>query len=251
MKNIQHKLMILLLVAFAFPNQTFSQENLTSEPSYEVNKVYAYISVSETNLKEAQTLSDLNYKYKSSWISEYISVEISTSQNGKVTTALGENDQLTQEQKDHLGKADPNTAISVLINYIPENNLKNKEAKEMDFTFSIDPAHDAAFPDGQLELKQYLKQAVMDKTSSDVFKNYDLAAVKFTVNEDGKITNAHVVESSKDEKVDRLLLATIQNMTDWKPAKYSNGLQVKQDFILTVGNMESCVVNLLGIRRYK
>ena len=88
-------------------------------------------------------------------------------------------------------------------------------------------------------------------TLSTNFKNYDLAAVKFTVNEDGKIANAHVVESSKDEKVDRLLLATIQNMTDWKPAKYSNGLQVKQDFILTVGNMESCVVNLLGIRRYK
>jgi TonB family protein len=249
MKNIQHKLIILILVAFAFPNQAFSQDHLTSEPSYEVNKVYPYISVSETKLKEAQTLSDLNYKYKSSWISEYISVEISTSQNGKVTTALGKNDQLTQEQKDHLIKADRNTAVSVLVNYIPENDLKNKEVREMDFTFSIDPAHDAAFSEGQLELKQYLKQAVLDKISSDVFTNYDLAAVKFTVNEDGKITNAHVVESSKDEKVDELLLATMQNMTDWKPAKYSNGLQVKQDFVLTVGNMESCVVSLLSIRR--
>jgi len=251
MKNIHHKLMILLLVAVTFPNQVFSQDNLTSEPSYEVNKVYPYISVSEAKLKEAQNLSDLNFKYKSSWVSEYISVEISTIQNGKVIKTLSKNDQLTQEQKDHLIKADRNTAVFVLVNYIPENNLKNKELRKMDFTFSIDPQNDAKFSDGQKELKQYLKQAMMDKIPDDIFKNYDLAAVKFTVSEEGKITNAHVVESSKDEKTDKLLLATIQNMTDWQPAKYSNGLPTKQDFVLTVGNMESCVVNLLSIRRYK
>lgn len=41
----------------------------------------------------------------------------------------------------------------------------------------------------------------------------------------------------------------IRNMPSWKPAGYSNGISVKQDFVLTVGNMESCVVSLLNIRR--
>ncbi|MFT4667667.1 MAG: hypothetical protein ACI9XB_004640 [Gammaproteobacteria bacterium] len=54
--------------------------------------------------------------------------------------------------------------------------------------------------------------------------------------------------SSIDENVNELLLETIQNMPCWKPAEYANGLKVKQEFVLTVGNMESCVVNLLNIR---
>ena len=251
MKNIQNKLMILLFAVFIFSNQTFAQDNLTSQPSYEVNKVYPFISLSESKLKEAQTLSDLNYKYKSSWINEYISVEISTTQNGKIIKALSKNDQLTSEQKDHLINADKDSEIFVLVNYMAENTLKNKEVRKMDFTFSVDPENDAKFSTGQQELKQYLKEAIMNKMPDGVLVDYDLAAVKFTVSKDGKITNALVVESSMDEKVDELLLTTIQNMTDWQPAKYSNGLKVKQDFVLTVGNMESCVVNLLSIRRYE
>lgn len=250
MKNIQNKLMILFLVVFIFPNQAYSQDNLTSEPSYEINKVYPFISVSEIKLNEAKTLSDLNYKYKSSWISEYVSVEISTSQNGKTIKALSNDNILTQDQKDNLIKADKNSEVFVLVNYIPENNLKNKAVRKMDFTFSIEPENDANFSAGQEELKQYLKQEVINKIPDGILKGYDLAAVKFTVSKEGKITNAHVFESSKDEKVDELLLTSIQNMKDWNPAKYSNGLKAKQDFVLTVGNMKSCVVNLLSIRRY-
>ena len=38
-------------------------------------------------------------------------------------------------------------------------------------------------------------------------------------------------------------------MPSWKPAAYANGMKVKQDFVLTVGDMTSCVVNLLNIRQ--
>jgi len=63
------------------------------------------------------------------------------------------------------------------------------------------------------------------------------------------VINAHIVESSKDEKIDEIFLQTIQNMPLWKPAEFANGTTVSQDFVLTVGNMESCVVNLLNIRQ--
>ena len=74
-----------------------------------------------------------------------------------------------------------------------------------------------------------------------------MAAVKFTINEKGEIVNPHIFESTKNEKVDKILLETIKKMPKWKPAKHANGLKTKQDFMFTVGNMESCVVNTLGI----
>jgi len=44
-------------------------------------------------------------------------------------------------------------------------------------------------------------------------------------------------------------LETIQKMPCWKPAKYANGTTVKQDFVLTVGNMENCIMPMLNISR--
>jgi TonB family protein len=77
---------------------------------------------------------------------------------------------------------------------------------------------------------------------------YNFVAIKFTIDEAGQIINAHIFQPSKDEDVDNLLLETICNMPNWKPAEYSNGKKVKQEFVLTVGNMENCMINLLNIR---
>ena len=92
----------------------------------------------------------------------------------------------------------------------------------------------------------------MDKIPDGSFIGYDLAAVKFTINEEGKITDAHIFgseyQTSKNEKIDELLLETICNMSTWKPAEYANGTKVKQEFVLTVGNLENCMINLFNIR---
>ena len=88
----------------------------------------------------------------------------------------------------------------------------------------------------------------MDQIPDGLFTGYDLAAVKFTIDEAGRITDAHVFWPSKDEKTDALLLETICNMPNWKPAAYADGTTVKQEFVLTVGNMENCAIHLLNIR---
>jgi len=89
----------------------------------------------------------------------------------------------------------------------------------------------------------------MDKISASVFRKYNLAAVKFTVNEEGQIIDTHVSWPSNDEKTNELLLAGISNMPRWNPAEYANGVKVKQEFAFTVGDMESCVINLINIRK--
>ena len=249
MKNILNKLIALLIVVLTFPQLASSQNALTNEPGFDVHKVYPHLSLTGEQLKKAQTLIDLNERYKSSWIREYISVEISAIHKGKERKAMGKNDSLNQEQKDIMNGADLGTYISVTVRYMPENNLKHNDPKEMDFTFTVDPENDAKYSDGPQQLKQYLKEKAIDKIPDDHFKGYDLAAVKFTISEEGEIINPHVFETSKDEKIDQLLLEAIRTMPCWKPAEYANGTKLKQEFVLTIGSMESCVVNLLNIRR--
>lgn len=241
----------LILMLIVLPYLGSSQDSVTIDPVYEVNRVLPSISLTKDQLSEANTLTDLNQKYPSSWVREYLSVEISTIEKGRTRKALSKNDTLSQEQKDIMRMADSGTGISVIVRYIPENTLKQNDAKDMDFVLSIDPDREASFPGGQQKLKQYLTKEVKQKIHDSIFTGYKLAAVKFTINEEGQVIDAHVFWSSEDEEVDALMLDAICSMPNWKPAEYSDGTKVKQEFAFTIGNMESCVLPLLNIRELK
>lgn len=247
MKNIQNKLSVLLIIAFAFPHLGASQDHLVHELEYKVNQVYPYISITKEVLHEAKTLVDLNNRYKPSWVDSYISVEVSTTHDGKTRKTIGKNNVLNQAQKNSMNTADAGTDVSVKVHYMPKNTLTQNDPKEIHFTFTVNPEHTAKYAGGQQQLKQYLKEHAIDKIPAGTFKGYSLAAVKFTINEEGQVINPYIFESSKNEKVDTLLLNAITNMSNWKPATYANGVKVKQEFALTVGNHESCVIHLLSI----
>ena len=247
MKNIQNKLIALLFVAFAFPYPGSSQDSLTNGLKYGVYRNYPPISITKEKLNEAHTIIDLNRHYKSSWVREYLSVEILTSYNGKIRKAVSKNETLSQEQKDFMNIADPGKDIVVRVQYIPENTLTHNDVKEIKFTFTVDPESDAKYPGGEQQLKQYIKANAIDKIPDSSFGKFDLAVVKFAINKKGQIIDAHIFETSKDKKTDELLLETISNMPNWKPAEYSMGIKVKQEFVFIVGNMESCLINLVNI----
>lgn len=252
MKNMQNKFIFLLSILFALPNPGTSQSNLPAVLKFEVNRVYPYISITKEALNKANSLTDLNRHYRASWIKEFISVEISTCHKGKTLKSASKSDVLSQEQKDRMKMADAGTDISVKVKYLPENTLKYNEPKEYDFTFTVDPESGAKYPGGHQQLVKYLKEKAMDKIPGDSFKNYDLTAVKFTINEEGQIINAHLFgseyQTAKNRETDQLLLETIRTMPCWMPAEHADGTKVKQEFVLTVGNLENCVVSLLNIR---
>jgi len=250
MKNIQNKIILLLLITIALPNISFAQEASTTELTFEVNRVFSPLSMTNEKLAEAQTLNDLNHFYRPSWVKEYYSVEILTTHQGKIKKSLGKNDIITPEQKESMTMADAGSDITVNVHYLPQNTLKQNDPKEMNFSFKVVPS-EAIFASGEQQMKKYLEKNAIDKISIDKFQkhNYNLVAVKFTVNEEGKIINPQIVESSKDENVDTLLIQTISNMPNWKPSEYPNGTKVKQDYMLTFGDHRSCVVNLLNIRQ--
>jgi len=245
---MQNKLAVLFIVHFIFSTLLVAQSNLTFDLSCEIDRVYPKLALSKEQLDEARSLADLNRYFRADWVSAYLSVEISISQRGELRKALGENDQLNPAQKRLLNASDPGSDITVHIRYIPENTLKNKEPRSMDFSFTVEPENEAAFAGGSQQLAEYLEDNVIRKIPAASFRQYHLTAVKFTVDQEGKVINAHVFESSGDEKTDELLLNAVCGMPDWKPAQYAAGPKTSQQFVLTIGDRNSCVVKLLNIR---
>lgn len=249
MKNIQNKLIVFLFIVFALPHVGSSQDELDFELSCDVNRIYPYISITKEKLAEAKTLIDLHARYQSSWVKEYISVEISASHQGKEKKVITKNNILSTAQKDLMNMADVDKDISVKVLYIPDNNLKNNDVQEINFKISVEPKNVAQYKGGEQQLKAYLKDKVMDEISASYFRKHHLTAVKFTINEEGQIVDSHIFESSSNEQIDQLLLESICNMPNWKPAEYTNGTKVKQEFVLTIGDRNSCVINLLNIQK--
>jgi len=249
MKNTCYQLIILFFIAFIFPHLGASQDNSSFELRYEVNRIYPPISLTKEKLNEARTLADINKYYKPSWVKEYISVEVLANCEGQIRRAVSKNDSLSQAQKDIINSSDTNTNISVNVEYIPNNTLKYNDTKEIAFTFTVEPQNQATYPGGQAQLEEYLEENIVEKIPDTVFNIYHLTAVKFSIDEAGQIIDAHIFESSKDEKADELLLEIICNMPNWTPAEYANGMKVKQEFVLTAGDHSSCIINLLNIRR--
>ncbi|MBK7938076.1 MAG: energy transducer TonB [Lewinellaceae bacterium] len=243
MKKTQFLLIVLLSIGCAF--NSFAQNDL----KFEINKVLPFISIQENKLAEINTLTDLDKRYPMSWVKEYISVEISAKKNGIQTKVSGSSDVLNQEQKELIRLADRNSDIAVSVMYLPENSLKNNTVKQYDFKVTVMPDKNAVYGEGPEQLIQYLQKNSIVNIEAGSFTGYDLTAIKFAITEQGHITDIQVAMPSKDAKIDEMLVAAISKMPGgWKPAEFSNGLKVKQNFVLTVGNMENCMVNLLNIQ---
>lgn len=245
MKKNQILLIVLLSIGCAF--NSFAQNAL----KFEINKVLPFISIQENKLDKINTLTDLDKRYPTSWVREYISVEISAYKNGSQTKASGISDVLNQEQKELIRLADRSSDIAVSVMYLPENSLKNNTVKQYDFKVTIIPDKNAIYSEGTEQLIQYLQKNSIVNIEAGNFTGYDLTAIKFTITEQGHIADIQVTMPSKDTKIDEMLVAAISKMPSWKPAEFSNGLKVKQNFVLTIGNMENCMVNLLNIRPIK
>ena len=175
-----------------------------------------------------------------------------TTHKGVIKKSVNKNDILTPAQKRLLKNADSGTDITILVKYIPENTLSYNDPKKLDFTFTVDPENEASYPEGSQQLIKYLKEKAIDDIPNDSFEGYELTAIKFTINEEGEIINPYIFgaeyQKDRDKAIDNLLLETIHKMPCWTPAEYADGTKVKQDFVLTVGNMENCIIPMLNIR---
>lgn len=243
-----------IIVAFLFsavlsaPHSEISSVDNEGQLKFRIDRLFEPLAISRTTLQEAETLIDLNEHYKADWVQTYHSVSITAVNNGVSKTITTSNNVLTKEQKALMSARDIGTKINVLVNYLPKNNLQNNGPKEMGFSFAVEPENTASFIGGDDALIAFIQEHAIDKIPSRAYDQNALAAVKFWINEEGQVENAKIFESSRNMDTDQLLLSAICKLPTWQPASYADGTKEKQEFVLTVGNMESCVINLLNIR---
>lgn len=233
MKNAITTFFLLHCILFSFA------QDKEIQLGYDIKGAYRYPVIKE-DLYEAKTLSDINPGYPSSWVSGYISVEITTTDNSETQKAVGTTYELNNDQINLLKKADIGSNITVDVIYNPKHSGNTADVKEVHFTYAVIPHTEASYPDGERLLRQYLRENTVDKIPKSLYPELGIATVIFNINEVGNITDIQMIESSGDEKTDKLLLQAVHKMPQWNPAKNLNGEKVKQAFEFSVGYMIGC-----------
>jgi len=249
MCKVQHQLLLILLILISIPSTAFTQDSLQTMETYQIARVFPSLSITKEKLQDAHKLSEINERFDTAWIKAYISVDIFDISDSKRKKASSKNQMITPEQKHMMLNAANNATILVQIKYIPENTLSNNEPKLLEFSFVFDPEKEASYCHGAVQLNQYIDEHIIDKLGDFKLKRYHMAVVTFTIDEDGNTINPKIYVSSENEGIDNILLTSIKNMPKWEAARYKNGQKVQQDFVLMMGDMKSCVINLLNVNK--
>jgi hypothetical protein len=233
-KLITTSTFVLFSSLSAFTQNSFGNTSL-QDVTYEVNGMYSH-PIKKEKLSDAKSISDIIDNYPAKWISNYISVEILTSYQGKVAKAAGVNDKLNSEQKNILNAVGLAHDVVIDVKYIYRDPVtKHVENNKMHISMTVVPETEAEYVGGYKKMIVNLKEKSKRVIPEKVAKEFNAVKIKFTVNELGEITDAKVLDTSGDLKTDGILLDAVMTMPKWIPAKNITGVNVKQDFVLTVG----------------
>lgn len=209
---------------------------MAQEIGFEVRGAYAH-AVSAEKVHQATNMSDLIDGYPVSWITEYVSTGISVVSGDKVNQAMSADANLTPEQVNLLKSADLGDDVVMDVTYKSKNIItKELDVRTIHYAATIVPEHEADYSGGREPMMTYLQESAMNKIPNGTFKELQQAIIRFTVNEQGHITNPRVTISSGDPNIDNILLKALKDMPKWKPAQNSKGSKVTQDFEFIVGN---------------
>ncbi len=187
-------------------------------------------------LEHATTLQDVHFRYKSSWVDKYLSVEVSSSHCNQSAIAHGENDTLTTEQLEIFYAGDTNCLVDVKVNYIPKNNLKYNPPRVMNFSMRVVPVYEAKFEGGPAALKTYLQQQIFEAMPIKKIEAIRFVRIKFTITSHGEPSQLKIVQSSGNEVADELFVKTLSEMPKWEPARDIEGTPIDQEFEFTFGS---------------
>ena len=186
-------------------------------------------------LKAANTINDIIAAYPTSWISDYISVDITTINNGEKRTVTSDNEVLTKEQKELLSQTNESSDVLFLAHYKAENSVTGEiQHREMNFSMTVIPETKAEFTGGYDKMIAYLESNSAKKIEQLGFSKLDVVSVSFTVNKMGKTEHIIITKPSGYDKVDSLLIKLIKDMPQWSPAKNKEGNAVDQHFFLDI-----------------
>ncbi|CAM1369167.1 conserved protein of unknown function [Tenacibaculum soleae] len=188
-------------------------------------------------LSKAKTVKEIFEYYPSSWIEEYVLVEITRISNNKEKKELSKNVALTSKQQALLKSAKVGDDMLVRIVYKTKNSVKKGlDTSEIKKRVTIVPDVSARFKGGENDLAVYLRNNSSAETRNWEFTSGQSTKITFTVDEKGETTNIKVTESSGVISVDKSIIQLLEKMPNWLPAKDNRGKHVKQQFKLTIGD---------------
>lgn len=248
MKFVKFNCIVIFLCALA-PSMIWSQTSETQNIGIQLSPLKPYASFSEQSLMEAEGIDELNEHFKLEWIDQYLKVEISTIQNGKLRTTQLSDHFLTEQVKAELMAADVGQAAHCLIEYMPKNSLSHNTPTSYDFDMFIEPLRNAQMKGGKKMLESYIKTHVIDKLPENALTGYQFSGIRFTVDTEGKISDIEPYhpdyKTDDTSEVDALLLEAICNMPVWQAARNHDNTLANQSFTLVVGNLANCLVQTL------
>lgn len=195
--------------------------------------------VHKQTLSSAKTLVDLVSGYPSSWIDEYTSVEITGTCGGKTIKAVGKNETLNAEQQQVLNTLDLCSDVVIHVKYRSKSSSGLMEDKKINVRLTLIPDVEAEYLGGTEELNKFIKENAINKIPEATSKKITGAIVKFTVNENGQVGDLQMTRTTGDTSIDQLLMQTLSNMPNWKPAQNADGTRVKQDFEFSLNDAKS------------
>ena len=251
--NIGLVLIIITLTAYSFiqkdttntPNVCNSSSN-TQKPAVKVkatNPQFFYFiggdyngSILKKELTNAESLSDIIIDYPGSWITDYVSVNISTETSTDKSIAKGTNEFLNAKQKKLLNSLDINSDVEIIVTYERRNSVLNEvNTHQLKINLTVVPQKEAFYEGGQSALMNYFEfnsKLITDGMELDSLKN---GSFLFTISEEGKATNSILDRTSGYSEVDELMLNLLNNMPKWTPAENNSGEKVKQKFRFNFG----------------
>ena len=155
---------------------------------------------------------------------------------GVAKKASGNNEILTDKQKELLSTTDNGDEILIRVKYkTPNAAIDKMDIHTMSYSVTLVPEHEAEYKGGVVQMKKYLKENVINKIAEPETGQQLEGVVRFTVNEEGEIIDPKIKVTTNNPKSDKLLLDAIRNMPKWKPATNSQGRKMKQDFEFAMG----------------
>jgi len=171
---------------------------------------------------------------------DYYSVEITEDANTQQISASSNSDMLSPEQK----KLMSNAAIGSTLNIVVKFKLKNRYAALNNENFyqgflnlNIVPTFEAKFPGGMIQFENYINANIFDQCANNKeYAQLSFMKIKFTVDKNGSITGANLLEGSKNVQLNHRVLEALNKMPKWQAAMNSKRINVQQSFEFYFGS---------------
>mgnify|MGYP000365571656 CR=1 FL=1 len=250
--------MIVSFVVFGFVNKKEIKKEITSVTSVNVvstdfensilksapvRKLTYYVrgannkTITESELSNVKNLKEVFEYYPTSWIEEYVSIEITRVSNNKEIKEICKSIALNAKQQALFRNAKVGDDLRVKIVYKTKNAAQNSlNTSEIKKILTVVPDVSARFEGAENALESYLKNNSSTEIKNWKFNPTQSATASFMIDEKGAAININIVESSGIISIDKSIEQLLEQMPKWIPAKNSAGKPVKQKIELTVGD---------------